>query len=566
MRARPVGARASLRLTPSPATDVILVHLLTRPRPAHPRARLWAVALTLTAALAISACGSGSASTTSQVPPINGRANSPESVVSLAAQITADPTGTVAVLKQLGVDRVHFPIYWDQLAPDATSTHKPSVNLADPSSYAQSGFAPYDAALRALKAAHIGVILQLSPPPPRWASAPGAPHPASQTEWKPSAADFGEFVRAVATRYGGHYTPPGESAPLPRVNFWSLWNEPDLGVWLAPEVTSSQVEVAPHYYRQLVDAGWTALHATGHAADTILIGELAPAGIHSGSVGQFNSMPPLRFLRALYCVGSDLQPLTGTAATERGCPATAAASKQFAAQNPALFHASGVADHPYPQGLAPNVVTPDEPDYAELGDIPHLTAMLDKIQTVYGQHTEFPIWDTEFGYQTKPPDPEAGTVSPATAAYYLNWAEYITYRNPRLQSFDQYLLTDPTSGMFASGLLSPTGAPKPTYIAFRMPLYLPVTTGTKGQGLDVWGCVRPAPAAADSSHHPQVADVQYSAGGAQPYKTVAKVTITDKHGYFEVRHSFPGSGNVRIAWSPPRGPQIVSRTVAITLH
>ncbi len=95
----------------------------------------------------------------------------------------------------------------------------------------------------------------------------------------------------------------------------------------------------------MVDAAWTALQQTGHGGDTILFGELAPAGIHSGSIGNFNSMPPLRFLRALYCVDAAYKPLTGEQAALRGCPTTAAASARFAAQNPALFHASGIAVH-----------------------------------------------------------------------------------------------------------------------------------------------------------------------------------------------------------------------------
>ena len=60
----------------------------------------------------------------------------------------------------------------------------------------------------------------------------------------------------------------------------------------------------PHLYRGLVDAAWSAFAATGHGHDTILIGELAPAGDSHGVVN-FNNMPPLRFLRALYCVGRE---------------------------------------------------------------------------------------------------------------------------------------------------------------------------------------------------------------------------------------------------------------------
>ena len=44
------------------------------------------------------------------------------------------------------------------------------------------------------------------------------------------------------------------------------------------------------------------------------------------------------------------------------------------------------------------------------------------------------------------------------------------------------------------------------------------------------------------------------------------VPITSQHGYFEVRHAFPGSGAVRLAWRYPHGPEIHSRTVVISLR
>ena len=422
--------------------------------------------------------------------------------------------------------------------------------------------------VRDLKAAGIGIDMAIDPPPPRWAEGRGAPDPATQTEWKPNAREFGEFVRAVGTRYSGHYVPAASTKPLPDVDFWSIWNEPDLGIHMAPEaIDHSTVEVAPRYYRAFVDEAWSAFGATGHAHDTVLIGELAPAGIRYGSgVGNFNSMPPLRFLRALYCVDSSYKPLQGEAATVRGCPATAAGSARFAAQNPGLFHASGVAWHPYPQGLPPNKITPNEPDYAELAAAGNVENVLDRLQRVYGSTAKFPLWSTEFGYQTTPPDTESGTVRPEEAGYYLNWAEYLTWLDPRQKSYDQYLLSDPPAGNFATGLLTASGAPKPGFDAYRMPLFLPVTTTQNGQPLDVWGCIRPAPDAARATHRTQYARIQFSSGGGAPFKTVQTVPITNEHGYFEVRHRFPGSGEVRLAWSYPHGPEIHSRTVVITLR
>jgi hypothetical protein len=485
-----------------------------------------------------------------------------------ASDVMTNPTGVLAELKKLGVDRVHLYLHWSDIAPDPTSRKRPSFDATDPAAYPASGWTAFDTVIRDIKADGMSIDLALVPPPPAWASGKGAPDPAKQPEWRPSAVEFGQFVRAVATRYSGHYTPPGASAPLPRVDFWSIWNEPNQGIELAPEAKPfSQVEIAPSLYRAIVDQAWSAFQATGHGHDTILIGELAPAGgTFAGAPGFFGSMPPLRFVRALYCVDSTYHPLTGQAAALRGCPATAAGSKAFSAQNPGLFKATGFADHPYPQGLPPNVATPGEPDYAELAAIPELEKTLDAVQNAYGSSTRFPIWSTEFGYQTTPPDTEPGTIPLAKAADYLNWSEYLTWLDPRLRSYDQYLLEDPPEPFFDSGLKFANGTEKPSYAAFRMPVYLPVTTTASGHALEVWGDVRPAHYAQLSTHRVQQAEIQFEPSSGGGFKTVRTVTLTDRFGYFDVLVKFPGSGTVRVAWSYPHGAEVFSRAVSIKLR
>lgn len=539
----------------------------TRP----PRLGLWltlagVITLVVIVLVIVLASSSTTGPTVQPLPPVQPARSGPETMFT-AGSVATDSPANLDLLKGLGVDRVHVYMHWADIAPAAGSMTRPVFDATDPAAYPPSGWAPYDALVRDLAARHMGIDLDLVAPPPNWAASKGAPDPKTQPEWKPSAAEFGQFVRAVAIRYSGHYTPAGASTPLPRVAFWSIWNEPNLGTQMAPEaVDHSTVEVSARYYRAFVDAAWSALGATGHGHDTILIGEMAPAGILSGAgPGNFNAMPPLRYLRALYCVDSAYQPLRGAAATIRGCPATAAGSAQFASAHPGLFHATGFANHPYPQGLPPNTVTPNEPDFAELAAVGKLEATLDRLQRVYGSTTKFPIWSTEFGYQTTPPDTEGGTVTPAIAAYYLNWAEYMTWLDPRQRSYDQYLLTDPPAGNFATGLETAAGAPKPGYYAFQMPLYLPVTATASGRPLVVWGCVRPAPSAARATHRPQSVDIQYRPAGGT-FRTVHSVLITSRHGYFEVRQTFSGSGQVRLSWRPPHGPPQFSRTVDITLR
>ncbi len=238
--------------------------------------------------------------------------------------------------------------------------------------------------------------------------------------------------------------------------------------------------------------------------------------------GVFNGTKPLRYLRALYCVGSSYRPLSGAAASERGCPTTAGARRAFRAANPALFGASGFADHPYALQKDPgppnlptnnNGVGRSDPDYADLPEVPRLERVLDRLNRVWGSHTKFPIWNTEYGYRTHPPDPRVRT-SQATAALYMNWAEYLSWRNPRLVSYDQYLLIDPSSGVFASGLELPNGRAKATYGAYRMPLFLPAGSTRHGRRLQVWGGVRPAADAQAQTGHAQQVAIQFQKRGS----------------------------------------------------
>jgi hypothetical protein len=464
------------------------------------------------------------------------------------------------------VDRVRVFLSWAAIAPEPTARTVPaSFKAADPGAYPAASLALFDTIDREAAKRGIGLDFTVGGAAPLWAAGhdapPGSPYDGS---WRPSAHAFGEFMRAIATRYGGRYTPAGASRPLPPVRFWSVWNEPNYGPYLAPQaIDHSTVEVSPRLYRGLVDAAWSALGASGHAGDVILIGETAPRGITVGdNPGNFSGMVPLRFIRALYCVDDSFRPLRGQPATLRGCPPDAAGSEQFTSAHPGLFRATGFAAHLYPQGgIPPNVRIPNEPDYADLASLPNLESTLDRAQAAYGVHRPMPIYSTEFGFQTKPPEPSA-SVDPTTAAYYLNWSEYIHWRNPRVRSYDQYLLVDPPGGNFPTGLEFANRTPKATYDAYRMPLYLPASSGERGQPLEVWGAVRPASHAAKTTR----VRIQFRAGSQGRFATVRTVTITDPHGYFDVDMKFDRSGTVRAEWSYPHGPTIHSRAASVVIH
>lgn len=161
-------------------------------------------------------------------------------------------------------------------------------------------------------------------PGPRWAMRPGAPQPSQVNHFEPSAADFGRFVLALGRRYTGSYVPAGAAAPLPRVGYWSIWNEPNQPGWLAPQSApvpaghADEIEAA-RLYRGYVDAATASLQRSGHGGDTILIGELAPEG--DERAGEASPVPPIPFLKALYCVGDAYAPLRGAAARALGVAA-----------------------------------------------------------------------------------------------------------------------------------------------------------------------------------------------------------------------------------------------------
>ena len=526
-------------------------------------------------AVLIGGCGGGKAtSTTSTTSGPGGQARSLPTIFEAQAELFASPGPTLDELKLLGVDDVKIFMPWAGMTPDPLSHTRPAgFDASSPAAYSAALWAPYDAVIRAAAARGIGVDLAPEAPAPLWATGPGVPAGTSAGfvgSWEPSAQEYGLFMRALGTRYSGHYTPPGQSSPLPKLSFWSIWNEPNYGAQLAPQaVDDSTVEVSPLLYRNLLDAAWTALGQTGHGSDTILIGEVAPRGETTGDQpGNFSGMVPLRFIRALYCVDSSLHPLQGTAATLRGCPATPAESKAFPSQHPGLFHATGFAIHPYPQGqVTPNTPTPNEPDYADLPKLPSLEATLDGAQAAYGSSTRFPIYDTEFGYQTNPPEKIARAINPTLAAYYMNWAEYISWSDPRVASWDQYLLVDPPPpSNFDTGLeFANETAKEPMYDAFRMPLYLPHPSGKAGQPIEVWGDVRPAHYAILDHKGPQVVSVQFQPASGGGWKTIQSVTITDSYGYFDVKVKFPSSGSVRLTWAYPGAEAVHSRIAPVTI-
>lgn len=497
-------------------------------------------------------------------------------------------------LKALGIDRIKVSVVWSLVAPAANSTHEPAFDATDPAAYPSGVWNRYDTVVRLAARYGLGVYFQLTAPAPAWAVSRSQPHQGYAWSNQPNPTYFGQFAEAVGRRYSGTYTAadppapasgsgggvtlpvvpitippvpglggsqpaPSQPAPLPRVSYWGLWNEPNEGAWLNPQWRrgphGSRILVAPVIYRRMVDAAYEGLAAAGHGSDTILIGETASGG----------TTTPVPFVRALYCVGGHQQPLTGAAARALSCPASGN-RRQFVAQNPGLFHITGYAHHPYGFDAPPTRVV--NPAIITLADLPHFEDVLEQIFDAYGELPQggVPLYLTEYGYKTDPPNPFVRT-SLAQQALWLNQSEYLAWQMPYVRALAQFLLVDepPNTkeprgslrywGTFQTGLIMRGGPDKPGYYAFRIPIWVPHPR--HGSRVTVWGELRPA----DHSGL-QYAVLQYQPRGSG-WQQLREIQTASPEGFLVAHVAIPAAGNVRLAWPSPAGGVEYSRVVAI---
>jgi hypothetical protein len=521
--------------------------------------------------LPIALCAAAASAVLLLSGPSSAAASSGQLAMFQDPSLGTNPTRGLQIERSLGVGIIRLDVSWATLAPDAGSRTAPAgFDATNPADYPAAAWAQYDTVINDARAAGIRVDVLVDGHAPLWATTTGAAS-GSAAIWKPSASDYGQFVQAVATRYSGSYVPPGASSALPRVNYWELWDEGNWGQALAPQIQSgSSTVLSAIEYRSLLDQGWSALEATGHGTDTVIAGSLSQDG--SAVLTPTSTIAPLTFLRALYCVNGSYQQLRGGAAQALNCPT----SGGFAANNPVLFKATGIGLHPYPYGSPPNVTQFRDPNGAEFNEIPQFTKAVDRLQRAYGSRRKFAVFNTEYGYETRPPQKNKMFPTPANAARYINWAEYLSYKNWRISTYDQYELKD--SSWFTTGLLTSRGAFKASFYAYRMPVFLPVTSTRRGRTLEVWGCVRPAHFAQLDTGRAQSVTIQFARGSRGKFKTIKTVRIGNSRGYFDTRIKFPSSGQVRLAWQYPRGDTklndplqpgqnwIYSRTTKVTLH
>jgi hypothetical protein len=437
-------------------------------------------------------------------------------------------------LKSLGVDIVKVRLSWRYIAPGSTSRTKPSgFDGGDPAAYPSGAWDRFDQVVAGARERGMGVLFQLGGSAPEWAT--GGKRNSGVAYPKPK--EFRAFVKAVGTRYSGSYgsssgggstpappgTPglpvplplagPGEvGAPqsdgaLPRVTLYSVWNEPNLASWLSPQYKRG-APYSPYLYRKLLYAAADGLKDSGHERDELLLGELQPyAGIRTGS----KKVRPLAFLRELACVNRRFGAYKGKAAKKRHC------SGKFR-----KLPGTGLAYHPYTLAGGPNVKVRHRDD-ASIGTLSRVTRTLDKLGNKRRLVTRrLPVWITEFGFQSSPPDRYATPIGKIPG--FLAQSERIAYRNGRVKSFSQYPLVDDRAlGGFQSGLRFKNGkVKKAVYNGFRHGIY----ARRSGSRVEIFGVER----AAGSG----TVTIQSKRGKKGKWKTVGTAGVNSL-GYFNRR-------------------------------
>lgn len=441
---------------------------------------------------------------------------------------------TLDELRSLGADVVKIRVQWGLVAPDPGNETRPDFDSTDPAAYAAAAWAPIDGAVQDVVARGMRPFLMLSPPAPEWATGRGerAGHPGVL---RPNPREFGAFARAIGRRYSGTYE------GLPKVSMWSIWNEPNHPQFLQP-LGARRIPVAAHIYRNLYVEAQRGLAETGHGADTVLFGEILPIG--QRRVGALNTIRPLLFLREMFCLDARYRPYRGRAARARGC-----------SPFPRIV-TSGLAYHAYTRPTGPRT-SPPHPDDATIGQIERVERALDLIARARRVRRRLPIYNTEFGVQSDPPDC-VGFGAPLEAqAEFINEAELMSLRSRRVRTYSNYLLVDDPVlvehppgtnaryGLFQTGIRfgdnalrceSPTvrfpyGEEKPAYAAFRTPLYV---TRTGRREVEVFGFARPmrrAPVEIEVLRGPRV---------------VRRLTA---RGYFRAKVRGTTSGSWRLRWA-----------------
>jgi hypothetical protein len=357
-----------------------------------------------------------------------------------------------------GARTVSLEIDWRDAQPQAP---KKGTNPASPRD-AQYNYSYIDGVLRKFEGTRVQPVLLITDAP-RWAQGSGG----TATEYangayEPNDAALRQFVEALARRYSGTFPDPlRRGHKLPQVRYFQAWAEGNMGIHLSPQWVrsgSNWTNPSPLLYRRLLNAFYAGVKAGDPKAQVVFTGLESYGDVPGG-----RRTSPVTFLRSVLCLN-------------------AALVKQPCA-DPAHFDI--LASDPYEVGSpTTHALNAEDASAPDLGKLKRVLNAAVAAHTVIPASSK-PLWVTEFGYESNPPNTTAGTPSLATQARWLDESFYEFWREGVSTVF-WYLIRDQT-GSFAinyfSGVYFHNGRAKPSLRAYRFPLVV-MPNGRSGQ---VWG-------------------------------------------------------------------------------
>jgi hypothetical protein len=391
-----------------------------------------AAALVAVAGLAVSAATAS--------PKQQARAQSSHLLVGIndeAFTLYGDPTTAFATLKTLKAQVIRVNLYWGG-NKWAVAKSRPA-DPTDPGDPAYD-WTIYDRLVRYATQYNVKVVFSILFTP-SWANG-GKARTVPPTNYN----DLVNFSYAAAERYSGLWTAPPwqqdpsnptSKLPLPKVNMWTAWNEPNNPAFLTPQYKrigkTWRVE-SGYNYAKICNAVMAGVHSPylGPLPDEhVACGVTDPKGNDAPATTRA-SVDPLTFLTAAH---------------------------KYGMKAPDVY-----AHNPYP-----DIGAAEAPAYVPTGktrrrvQIGNINNLLKLISQYYGPKH---LWITEFAYQTNPPNKHFG-VSYAKQAQYLTQSYAMARANPRIDMMLWFLVRDdPTKNGWKSGLETATGKKKPAWAAF----------------------------------------------------------------------------------------------------
>ena len=359
-----------------------------------------------------------------------------------ANTLYGNTTTAFQALTTLKAQVLRVNLYWGG-TKWAAANNKPA-DPTDPGDPAYN-WSLYDRLVRYAALSHIRVVFSILYTP-SWANG-GAGKNVAPT----NPQDLQDFAYAAGIRYSGYYAPPpwqqdlsygNGPTPLPEVNMWTAWNEPNNPDWLSPQYKRVggkwRIESA-FQYAKICNAVYTGIHSVlisplkgAPVGERVACGVTGPKGNDAPSTARA-SVDPISFLIA---------------------------AKQYGMKTFDVY-----AHHPYANAgnEAPNFVpTGKYKRRIQLGNINVLLALVTKL---YGPKH---LWITEYGYQTNPPDRTIFGTSWKNQAAYMTQAYAMARKNPRIDMMLWFLVKDEASlGGWQSGLETLGGKKKPAWTAFQ---------------------------------------------------------------------------------------------------